>query len=223
MSQQSSHKKPNSQKKAGLPPVNFEFDDFTIPSLVEASLNNIPLSDEEIQQLNYIKQDKILSQEYFGLLAIMGSLNSSQQKTSELVYIIKDGENKTHRVNQDQTLYRDYLLKSTAQVIGAEFESDQPGTIFQRTFPLIELDLTLDFTSPGQVHLKALDPKPNTHSIGDFGNQPESESKIDGQGWYLQLATSEQLLDFYFDENGSISLPPLLPEVVSWRLLKPSS
>ena len=191
-------------------------DEFAIASLVEARLKGLLLSQEEAQLLTYIQQDPALSQEYYGLLAVMRSLDDAPSATTNFYYLLSDQKNNLQRVEETQIQRRLFLLKGGARLTGVEFEA-------QTRLPLAAFGLVVEFSDSNLVRLLPAPAPVAPRAIAETGllyQFQDSPSVIDWATWRLQATTARRLFEFTFDQAGSVQLPDDLPSVLSWKLLK---
>lgn len=204
----------------------FALDDFTLPSLVEARLRKIPLTDEETQLLKYIKEDDALRQEYYGLLAVMRTLEQSpdEQLTASLDYLLLDATNKLYPLTQNQLYYQKFLVEENTRLVGAA--SDKLGIFALNRYELAELGLVLDFQQAGQVRLATWQASPDVRRVAEnkAPYSAHSTSTFNPAEWQLQLETSSgKLITHHFDSSGSLDLAMQPEEIVGWQLLYQSS
>ncbi len=201
--------------------VSFYMDEFTIPSLVEAQLRGLPLTDDENRLFEHIQHDEQLRQEYYGLLAVMNTLERQPSPSpTSFYYLLEDTNHKLHKVEDKQVGRRLYLLEGGARIIGVEQAIQNRLPAQAQALP--ELGVVLDFSQARQARLIA-------HSAGlaqvaesgvAYQYQPQPASNLNLADWRLEYETTQgQHMIVNFNQDGLAQLPADFNHLLFWRLL----
>lgn len=214
----------NKSNEAGIPPDNLHFDEFTIPSLIEAQIANIPLNQEEKRQLSYILENPTLRDQYYGLMMVMQNMQRQQSAPTvpRLLYLLQDSKGQIYQVEQAQTSRYAYLTEGGARLIA--IEPVVRGQAPAPRYNLPEMGLLLDFSQERRVGIRATeeaDLARVAETTGNYNFQSVEPPWLKGENWALQVDTGQgQSYRLSFDEKGEVSLPVSASEVTHWQLVR---